>query len=261
MLLLAAGFPASPGDSVNFKRAYTVNQTAHYSVTMGLPGAMTMTGHVQTTVINATPDGATVRFKALKLDMGGLPASSDPLPDLTTKVGPSGMPNGATIKNSQEFFVFLAAAGITPNQPANIGDSVSVHWQNDPKDVTFDGQGKLTQLDPAAKTLTVAWNLTMTPSGGKFKLTSIYSTVDFSLKSSQGTMEVAGTPITLKVDRLLDIHIASSAPGWVPVRFGALGVLGVTSATVTTSKRHKSCRIPKARNSATPGPTIIARKS
>lgn len=202
MVAMASLAPhAFADDALSFKRTFATGQSARYTVVMGLPG-LSVTGDVETTVVKLLPDGATVRWRALKLE--GLP-TNDPLPDLTTTTGPMGMPNGASIKNAQEFFIFLGAAGITPNKEAHVGDIVPVHWQNDPMDVTFDGHGKLVKLDPATKRLTVEWDLSMKPSyttAGAVTFKSVYSTTDFSLVSSDGTLSVGGASVTLKCTRV-----------------------------------------------------------
>lgn len=199
--LLACSAAMMQSQLVDFNRTFKAGEEAKYKVSMELPGLKTE-AEIETSIVKLAPNGATVRYRALKLDMG-IP-SSEPLPELTTMCGPSGMPNGASIRDSRQFFVYLSAAGITPNVSAHVGDTVSVHWQNDSKGATFDGHGKLIKLDSAANTLSVDWDLTMTPSyttGAHWKLTSVYSTTDFSLKSARGTMDVGGSTASVKVDR------------------------------------------------------------
>jgi hypothetical protein len=200
--LAFASLAPPAADSYDFKRAFKVKDDAKYTFTMDMGGGMNMSAQVESTVVSVDGDSASVFFKALKLDMG-MP-NTEALPQITSKVGPTGMPNAASIKNSQEFFVFVGAAGITPGAKASVGDDVTVHWQNDPKDVTFDGHGKILSADKDAKTLTVQWTLTMTPSyttAGEWKFKSVYSTDDFSLKGADGTMGMGPTTVGIKVVR------------------------------------------------------------
>lgn len=200
LALAAFAVTAQTPAEFDFKRIYKVGDTAIYSAQM--TGMGTVTGELQTTVVSLTPNGATVKYVGRNFAIAEMPGDM-PIPDLTTKVGPEGMPNGATIRNGQEFFVFLGAAGMVPSKKAKVGDEVTVHWQNDPKDVAFDGTGRILELNKEAKTLTVQWTMTMTPSytpPAKWKLKSVYSTDDFSLKSSEGTFEL-GAVVQIKFAR------------------------------------------------------------
>jgi hypothetical protein len=201
-LALAVHFHAP--DDIVFKRIYTAKIGTTYTVTMDLPGGSgALTANIDTTVQSVEAEGATVHFKATSIGMPGFP-TTDTLPDLVTKVGPLGLPNKATIKSGQEFFVFLGLASITTGTTVKVGDTVTAHWQNDPKDCTIDGTGKIAKFDAAAKLLTVDWKVDMKPSytvGSTFVLHSVYSTTDFSLNKADGTVEIGGSSMKLKFER------------------------------------------------------------
>ncbi len=191
-------------DDFSFKRKYVAKAESSYTVTMAFPGGGgAVKANIVTTVQSVEADGATVHLKATSIDLPGFPAT-DALPDLVTKVGVLGLPNKATIKSGQEFIVFLGMASMTTGTVVKLGDSVKAHWQNDQKDCTLDGTGKIAKFDPDTKTLTVDWKVDMKPSyteGGTFVLHSAYSTTDFSLNKSEGTFEIGGSSMKLQFER------------------------------------------------------------
>ena len=193
-----------PVDDVSFKRTYTEKGNSFYDVSMSLPGgAGTVKTTVQSTVQVVGSEGGTLHMKVLKIDFPGVP-DKGALPDIVTKVGPSGMPNKASIKNGEEFFVFLGMAGLTTGTTAKIGEPVKVHWQNDLKDCTVDGIGKITKVDSATKLMMVDWKIDMKPSytdSSMFAFKSVYDMSDMSLKSADGTMTIGGASIKMTVSR------------------------------------------------------------
>lgn len=202
--ILGIAFNFSTLEDFTFKRTFVAKSEAFYTVTMTLPGGFgTLKSTIQSTVQTVTDDGATVHLKALNIDMPGFP-TTQALPDLTTKVGPLGMPNKASIKNGEEFFVFLGIASLTPGTKTSVGQTVTIHWVCDSKQFAIDGTGKIGKLDPNTKTLTVDWDIDMKPNytdGGKFTVKSVYSTTDFSLTSSEGAMGVGGTNSKISIAR------------------------------------------------------------
>ncbi|HLK16588.1 MAG TPA: hypothetical protein VKT78_17410, partial [Fimbriimonadaceae bacterium] len=186
--------------SVCFKRTFKQGAKDTYTYAMGPQGGPAIAaGKYTETITSLTSEGAVARFDFTTVGTGL--GTTEPIPPLTSKVGFDNMPSGASIKNGTEFAVFGCLAGIAPNKDAKVGESVTVHWQNESKDVTFDGSGKLASSDASAKTLTVEWVIQMTPSyttGGEYKLTSTYSLADFSLIKSVGTYTIAGQVMDVK---------------------------------------------------------------
>ncbi len=206
-LVLVAALPLcamsrSGPDSLAFKRIFKADAKDTYTYTTGPHGEPPMIiCEYAATVTEVTSSGASIKFEIIKTDLPGLGASQ-PVPPLTSKVGPENMPASASIKDGTEFLLFGSVAGITPNKDAKVGDKVFAHWQNDPKDVTFDANGKLVSIDASSKTLTVTWDIKMTPSyttGGEFKLKSTYSLADFSVVKSEGTCTVGNTVMDVKL--------------------------------------------------------------
>ncbi|MBI1332844.1 MAG: hypothetical protein JST12_03075 [Armatimonadetes bacterium] len=189
ILAALAAQPSPSLDGWKFQRKYTAKDVASYHCELELPNSGgSFASDIETTVQEVTESGATVLYKALTMTANGNPPT-DGLPTLTTPVGKSGMPDKATITNGEEFFIFLGAAGMTTSEDIAKDQVVKVHWQNEKKDIVFDGTGRLTSSDEKAGTVTVDWNLTLTPMSdpsGTMKVTSVYSTKDFSLKSSEG---------------------------------------------------------------------------
>lgn len=182
-----------------FVRKYVPNTVSTYDLKMTFPGGVGgATATIKQTVTEAgeTPK---LKYETVKLDAMGMPGDGQ-LPTLTSAVSPNGMPDAATVKNAQEFFVFLSAAGMVAGRAVKKDQIFTCHWDNTAKDVAFDGVGSITASDEKAKTITVTWDETMTPANlapAKFKLKSVYSTDDYSLVSSEGTMTVPGATVTV----------------------------------------------------------------
>jgi hypothetical protein len=205
LVTLAFGHTAiarSGADSFDFKRTFKPNTKVSYTYKAGPHGEKEMFICQYTeTITTVTADGANVNFTVVKLDIPGLGAS-DPVPPLTSKVGLDNMPAAANIKDSSEFVIFGCVSGITPNKSSKLGDKLKVHWQNDSKDVSFEGSGTIKSVDASSKTLSVDWNIQMTPSyttGGTFKLLSTYNLADCSLVRSTGTFTIGQTVMDVNV--------------------------------------------------------------
>jgi hypothetical protein len=113
------------------------------------------------------------------------------------------MPNDLDFQKGVPYLV-VAAAGIIPNSTVQVGADMPIHWQDNLKDVTIDGHGKLSSADATANTVTVDWDFSVVPKGqdaGQFKVTSVYSTSDFSLKSSKGKVTIGGKAADFTLSR------------------------------------------------------------
>lgn len=191
----------APQEEFEFKRTFKANETSTYAIEMSF-GKTKMTGQIVSLVKSVQADHAVVNYKASNIDMG-LPHRG-PLPDLTTKVGPLNMPNSADVSGTDEFLFYLAAAGITSGTKTKVGEEVKVSWSNDKKDTTVEGVGNVLDSNGASKSTTVQWTLTMkNPKAppSTWKLKSVYSSANFDLISSEGTIEGLPVPLILKVTR------------------------------------------------------------
>ena len=198
---LFSGPTTKSQDLIDFKRTYKPGAVNRYTYTMGNKGGMMMTADVEMTVVSIDKDVPTVKYKALKIDVG-IPIK-EALPEITSTVSPEGMPNKASIRNSQEFFVFLSAAGMVANKKVKVGDEVPVKWKNESGDVTFEGTGKIADLK--GKGLIVDWVLKMTPSytdGGTFKFRTWYGTDDFRMAAAEGSFGIGNNTMSVKVSTL-----------------------------------------------------------
>lgn len=177
-------------DTFNFGRTFAANESKSYTFTCLTPDKKPfMSTSYTMKVVQTTKEGASVQFKTTAL-AGPMPKDTA-FPTLVSNVGPADMPNAAALHSLQELFILPAICGITPGKTAKLGDDVTVKWTNDPKDVTFAGKGHLAKADKDAKTLTVDWDLTLTSPespANQFKFQSVYSTVDFSLVKSEGSV-------------------------------------------------------------------------
>jgi hypothetical protein len=195
--LVAGHFQAGSAQDLSFKRSYKANEVDVYALTLTPPGDH-MQADIEFTVKSLEGDGATVDYKVLRGSSSHGPMP-DPLPSSTSKIGPEAMPNDISPKNGQAFlFALLSTAWITPAAKEVANKPFLVHWQNTAKDLTLDGEGTITSVDQSQKTMTVSWSLGMKPGDaatGEIKVTSVYSTQDYSLKTSRGSVSLMGGSI------------------------------------------------------------------
>jgi hypothetical protein len=197
LLILGRVYAQGP-ETIPFKRTFKLNESSVYACTFASPGQKAkMTSAVACTVTKLEAGSATVEYKALDVIVDGK-LNKSPAPALTSKVGANDMPEEALPSHQDDIlFVVLGAASITPNASVDPAHPVKVHWDNKSGNLSFDGSGTIKAIDKTAKTLTVEWDLTMNSPGypaGQYKLTSVYSTDDFSLKSSNGTVTINNAP-------------------------------------------------------------------
>lgn len=160
---------------------------------------------IQTTVHGVTEAGATIDYEITEVAPSHPPMVTNDgrkigpagFPNLTSKVGPEGLPLVGFSGGGP--YLLLGEAGITPSATTGVGQTVTVHWRSDANE-TVEATGKITGLDKNAKTLTADWNVSETLKNGPpilLKFTSVYSTVDFSLVSSKGAADIGG-PFSIK---------------------------------------------------------------
>lgn len=196
---LATAIAYGQGDTIQFKRTFKLNEAGVYACSFGDVGKPAkITTDISYSVTKLEAEIATVDYHALALMVNGkLDKSLQPA--LYSKVGPNGMATDASAaKQSDILFVLLDAAGITPNATVDSKSGVPVTWQNAAKNFGLEGSGTVTSTDKTAKTMTVDWIMKFTTTGitdGQLKLTSVYSTEDFSLKSSKGTLTTGNDPV------------------------------------------------------------------
>lgn len=203
MAVVGLANSSGAGQKVVFKRSYKEKAVAQYTMTLDVPDAGKLTAEIQTTVNGVNPNGATIVYKTLSLKVGDQAAPPDSSPDLTSKVGAEAMPNEIDFMKGVPYFA-VSAAGIVPNSTFEVGADMPIHWENNAKDVTLEGHGKLSSIDATANTVSVDWDFTVTPKGqdkGQFKVTSVYSSSDFSLKSSKGKIDIGGKVADFTVNR------------------------------------------------------------
>lgn len=149
-------------------------------------------------------DTAAIDYKTLATLINGKREKSQE-PELVSKVQPDGMATDLTASRPTNIlFLVLNAAGITPNANLDTKAAVPIHWQNTAKNFTLDGSGTVTATDKTAKTITVEWAMKLTtPSApeGQFKLTSVYSTDDYSLKTSKGALSMGNDSMAINISR------------------------------------------------------------
>ncbi|HEY3783285.1 MAG TPA: hypothetical protein VGL56_19570 [Fimbriimonadaceae bacterium] len=150
---------------------------------------------VRAEVMRVKPGFAKVHYKGINLVAPGTP--SEPLPDLSSFVGPDGMPQGVSYQGDSALLVMIGLAGITSNSTVGLHDTVAFHWTDQLK-LHVDGQGKISQIDAAHKTITVDWKQTWAFTSGTsldVSLKSVYDLADCRLKSSDGEASLAGQSV------------------------------------------------------------------
>ncbi len=193
-LIGAIALAQSAGQQIEFKRTYKDKAVAQYKLTLDIAGEGQMAAVVQTTVKSVDSDGATVLYKTISMKVGDTDAPADQLVELTSKSGPKSMPEDLDF-DKHVAYLALSAAGITSGASETVGLDIPIHWQNAAKNVELQGHGKISAMDTTAKTINVDWDFSVTPKGedpGQFKISSVYSTDDFSLKSSKGKLTIGG---------------------------------------------------------------------
>jgi hypothetical protein len=149
---------------------------------------------LQSTVKKLEASGPMVEFKVLEFAASSPPPG--PLGDFTEKLNSQGLP----VDRTNGLVMLLAVASMTPGTTSEIGQTVSVRWESNHKNLTIVAQGKLLSLNLKDKTLTVSWDLTEDADGqppARETLSSVYSTEDFSLKSSTAKLWTGDT-LTIK---------------------------------------------------------------
>jgi hypothetical protein len=151
-----------------------------------------VTANFEIIVDKLVGDGANITYKALFGWHGkDRLAAKDVFQTQTFRVAPDAMPSDYSSVSEGSGAAFVCSAiWITPDATCQVGKPMSIHWKNDAKDTTIDGQGAIAKLDKAARTMSVDWDLTLSFGGDKadLKVKSVYSTDDFSLISAKGSL-------------------------------------------------------------------------
>ncbi len=201
-LSTAAGAFGFQDDTFEFKRTYKVGDSYQYTLEMrGKPDGEAMTTFLTEAVKTVLPDGAVLDLTAV-LNMKE--ATDTTNQSATSKFGVQNFPDQGTSHDASVPFMLMGCASATTGEKVKVGDSPKVHWQNADKDMIADLTGKVTASDKDAKTLTVEWDGKLLGPGAPEATThfkSVYSTVDFSLVSSDGTVAVGGTTLYMKFAR------------------------------------------------------------
>ena len=190
---------------MKFARAFKPGEVETYGMELSFGTSTRVNCDIEYKVVSITRDGASVHLKMAQVKMPtGM--SPDTAPEITRSFGPMNLP--ADIKfgtgNQDEGYIFLLVAGITTNQEVVAGQSLSVSWQNDAKSLKISGKGQIKSIDSSTHKMTVDWVLTMTPAAdtaGQFKLTSVYSTDNFSLIRTDGSIGFSGQSISVHINR------------------------------------------------------------
>ncbi len=182
-------------------RLYRTRHVAVYRLSYN-SGSTNANVDIQTTVKGKRPGGAILEYRMLHLYMSDV-KNPPHMRALLSTVGPSGMPDDASINSN--FYLFLSVAGAVPTGQTGQHGLLAVHWKNRSKDLSLDGAGEVVEHDRRNNSLVVAWRLTFhhdTEEDLIFKVTSVYSMDDLSLLASKGVMVTKGDEMPISVRRL-----------------------------------------------------------
>lgn len=208
--LLAFSAFASPvpiTEPVNFVRTYEPNEKSTYQIQMNMIGMdMATNGTVEVTVRKKTPTSKwQMTVITTKIAATGENVTPPEKPeDLVATLGANNLPEDLNLKKMDYLNFFLVVGQMTAGKPVELGQEIPVNWSSkDSLSMGVKGSGKITAVDPVAKTTSVTWTLDMLAGGqsmGASVFKSVYDTKNFSLKTCEGS--VARDSFAFKVKRI-----------------------------------------------------------
>jgi hypothetical protein len=174
-------------DELDFRPIYKANQKFAYSTVHEIMGMKTPTDW-EATVTSVQGDTATLQYKFVNTNSNGKKQKTI---ELNSAVGPNNLPNGVTY-GVDGAVLHVLIAGITPGTKAKAGSEVSVNWTSGDKSFSVTGKGTVGKVNLEAKSVPIDWDLSLvfpqTKKPAVVKQKSLYSTKDFSMIQSEGTI-------------------------------------------------------------------------
>jgi len=201
---LASGRPAT--DSLVFKRTYADGEKLVYHGIVTMSGSdMKLDSIVKVTVARKTLDAKPkITVVSATYQSTGTGVLSSPKPrDLALTLGANNLPDDLQMKKGDNsLFPTLFIAAMTADKSIDVGQEFPVSWSSKGDiPVGIKGTGKLTGLNPAAKTAGVTWTYALSVGGmdvGACTLKCVFDVGNCSLKSCEGTLMNGMFSISIK---------------------------------------------------------------
>jgi len=186
--------PVPLTDPVNFVRTYEPNEKSSYQIQMTMNGMdMGANASVEVTAKKKTPTSKwQMTVVTTKIAATGQDTTPPEKPDdLVVTLSANNLPEDLNLKKMDVLNFWLIVGQMTAGKPVELGQEIPVNWSSKAGFIMgVKGSGKVTVVDPTAKTTSVTWTLDMSVSGqsmGETVFKSVYDTKNFSLKSCEGT--------------------------------------------------------------------------
>jgi hypothetical protein len=192
----ALGSASAPTDSLVFRRTYAPGEKLTYTAQLQMSGTdMAIDSIVKLTVVKKTPEAKPqITVAADKYAAAGKDLKPSQRPrSLVVTLGANNLPEDLELKRGDsDIYTWLIIGAMTADKSVEVGAEFPISWSSKAGiAISIKGSGKLTALDPVAKTASVTWTFSVSTGAmdaGECVLKSVYDVANCSLKSCEGTL-------------------------------------------------------------------------
>lgn len=194
---IAASLIAQQGPSQEptpFTRTYALKEQVSYSLATKSDIAGTLTATISLNVVKFLPDKVPqVIFKTSKCVDSNRPKNTKQPDEQSCLIGKNNLPASIRIMDTNMVYLFLVAAGPTPDKVVKVGDVFPMNIDIPDGQLKLKGQGTLKSVDAEKRTATVEWVYSQTINNveaGHMRFTSTYDQTNYSLLKSTGSIDL-----------------------------------------------------------------------